>query len=55
MILLDLSIWLTSLDHVSIDVMMNCDIEINDTCSLPFSIDEIDLVSLKKKNIYSFQ
>ena len=35
--------------------MMNCDIEISVTCSLPFSIHEIDLVSLKKKNIYSFQ
>jgi hypothetical protein len=35
--------------------MVNCDIEISVTCSLPFSIHEIDLVSLKKKNIYSFQ
>ena len=55
MILLDQSIWLTSLDHETIDVMVNCDIEISVTCSLPFSIHEIDLVSLKKKNIYSFQ
>jgi hypothetical protein len=55
MILLDQSIWLTSLDHETIDVMVNCDIEISVTCSLPFSIHEIDLVSLKKKNIYSFR
>ena len=55
MIVLDESIWLTSLDHETIDAMMNCDIEISVACSLPFSIHEIDLVSLKKKNMYSFQ
>ena len=55
MIVLDESIWLTSLDHKTIDAMMNCDIEISVACSLPFSIHEIDLVSLKKKNIYTFQ
>jgi hypothetical protein len=55
MIVLDESIWLTSLDHETIDAMMNCDIEISVACSLPFSIHEIDLVSLKKKNIYTFQ
>ena len=70
MIILDGSIWLTSLDHETIDVTMKsklsfplkalasssfCDVEISVTCSLPFSIHEIDVVSLNKKNIYSFQ
>jgi hypothetical protein len=54
MIILDNSIWLTSLDHETID-SMGCDLEISVNCSLPFSIHEIDVVSLKKKNIYSFQ
>tara|TARA_B100000795_G_scaffold64939_2_gene44016 strand:+ start:5150 stop:6523 length:1374 start_codon:yes stop_codon:yes gene_type:complete len=54
MIILDNSIWLTSLDHETID-SMGCDLEISVSCSLPFSIHEIDVVSLKKKNIYSFQ
>ena len=54
MIIIDNSIWLTSLDHETVDSMA-CNLEINIACSLPFSIHEIDIVSMRKKNVYSFQ
>ena len=54
MVITDDSIWLTSLDHETLDAMPCAESE-SINCSLPFSIHEIDRVSLERKNLYRFQ
>ena len=54
MIITDDSIWLTSLDHETLDALP-CAESGSINCSLPFSIHEIDRVTLERKNLYSFQ
>ena len=47
LILKDKSIWVTTLDHEILDLILECGVEYI-TCNLPFSIYELDKFSLEK-------